>query len=71
LTFWTQESDLPWIELAGGMEIRFEAIDPATGAAVTGVTVSNIAVYGLDISGALGEVEDVIPAWTPNEVEEV
>jgi hypothetical protein len=31
------------------MYLRFEAIDPATGAAVTGVTVSDVAVYGVII----------------------
>lgn len=69
MTAWTLESDLPWIELAGGMIIEFEAISPTTGAAVANVSVSNVAVYGLDISGQLGAVEDVVPGWTPTEVE--
>jgi hypothetical protein len=69
VTVWTQEADLPWIELAGGMSIRFEAIDPATGSAVAGVSVSEVAIYGDALASPTGGV-DVIPAWTPLEVEQ-
>lgn len=37
---------LPQLVLAGGMIVKLEAIDPTTGAAVAGVTVSHIAIYG-------------------------
>lgn len=70
MTVWTQEADMPELDLPGGSYFQLEAIDPSTGAAVTGVTVTDVAIYGLDISQALGALEDVVPAWTPLEVEE-
>lgn len=39
-------STLAEATLSSGMSIVFEAIDPTTGAAVTGVKVSNIGIYG-------------------------
>jgi hypothetical protein len=42
---------LPQIVLEPGMSVRFEAIDPATGAAIAGVKVQAIALYGADASG--------------------
>lgn len=58
MTFWTQESDLPWIELPGGYKLVFEAISPTTGNTVSNVSVSEVALYGLDISeGAVPVVE--------------
>lgn len=68
MTVWTQEADLPWIELPGGFQLVFEAISPTTGAAITGCTVSNVALYGLNIAATLGKLEDVIPGWTSEEV---
>lgn len=38
-------STLAQLTLANGMSITFEAISPTTGAAITGVKVSNVAVY--------------------------
>lgn len=37
---------LPQIDLQPGMKVVLEAIDPTTGLAVAGVTVSKVAVYG-------------------------
>lgn len=37
---------MPATHLYAGMVLKLEAIDPTTGAAVAGVTVSNVAVYG-------------------------
>jgi len=42
------ESSFPQADLEPGMQVVFEAIDPTTGAAVTGVTVSAI---GMLVSG--------------------
>lgn len=42
---------LPQIVLEPGMQVRFEAIDPVTGAAIAGVKVQAIALYGADASG--------------------
>lgn len=44
---------LPRLTLSNGMTIAFEAIDPATGLAVSGVKVSQVAIYG--------ETEDAEP----------
>lgn len=43
---------LPIIDLLPGAVIRLEAIDPTTGAAVAGVSVSDITIYGDAIEGA-------------------
>ncbi len=61
---------MPPLQLPGGSTLRLEAISPTTGAAITGVAVSDVAVYGIDISSQLGTLlEDVIPGYTPGEVE--
>jgi hypothetical protein len=39
---------LPFFTLDAGCTITVEAIDPATGAAVTGVVVSQVAIYGVN-----------------------
>lgn len=60
-------STMPQIPLTGGFVVRFEAIDPVTGAAVTGVKVSNVALYGETSSGQvipLG-VEPAEPLFVP------
>lgn len=66
----TDESDLPWIEVPGEWSFVFEAIDPDTGAAVAGVSVSNIAIYGQALDGS-GLVERKVPLLTPEEVEQL
>jgi hypothetical protein len=38
---------LPVFPLTPGMTIKFEAINPTTGAAITGVTVSAVAIVGV------------------------
>jgi hypothetical protein len=63
----TLESDLPWIEIPGEFQLVFEAISPTTGAAITSVDVSNVAIYGENVGG--GKLLDrIIPALTPEEV---
>lgn len=61
-------STLPEATLSGGMYIAFEAIDPATGAAVAGVKVSSVAVLAeLLPGGSLARValDDSEPQWQP------
>lgn len=41
---------MPWVDLPGGYVLAFEAISPTTGSAITGVTVAEIAVYGVDLN---------------------
>jgi hypothetical protein len=71
-----QIAPLPRATLANGMTIAFEAIDPTTGAAVTGVKVTNVAIYadGVDSTdAAVSPVEvslpDTAPLWAPLPVE--
>jgi hypothetical protein len=64
----TTEAQLPPIELTGDWSLLFEAISPTTGAAVAGVTVANIAVYG-DLIDTEGLGKRIIPVLTPEEVE--
>lgn len=59
---------LPRATLVSGMTIAFEAIDPTTGAAVSGVKVSNVAVYAdaADASTDTSETINVeLPGGTP------
>jgi hypothetical protein len=63
-------STLAQVLLTGGYEVRLEAIDPTTGAAVTGVKVSNFTLYGETTSGALGDggsapVDQTAPEFVP------
>jgi hypothetical protein len=58
--------------LINGMQIKFEAIDPSTGAAVAGVVVSNVAIYAdADDGTELGSSTTVVdltaeePLWAP------
>lgn len=60
---------MPAIRLASGMKLKLEAIDPTTGAAVTGVTATDWAIYGENVSAETRPLVDLIPALTPNEVE--
>jgi hypothetical protein len=55
----TTEADMPWFELPGGFKFTFEAISPTTGAAITGVTVSDIAIYGNQLSLGILELDEV------------
>lgn len=63
---------LPRATLVHGMTIAFEAIDPTTGAPVTGVVVSDAAIYAnanddgpVEVSDVTVTVPDVTPLWTP------
>lgn len=47
---------LPSIILAPGMKVRFEAVDPTTGAAVAGVTVKSMSVVGPKTDVTLDEL---------------
>lgn len=58
------------------MTIAFEAIDPATGLAVSGVKVSQVAIYGeTDDTGSVTvepisvSLPDSTPLWSPLPVE--
>ena len=64
----TEQTGFPPIPLNGGMIVRLRALSPTTDVAVTGVTSTNWAIYGLDQSVAVEP--DVIPALTPEEVAE-
>lgn len=53
-------ASLPEVTLDNGCTVTFEALDPTTGATITGVVVSNGALYGVNVTddsaGALPEV---------------
>lgn len=57
-------SSLGVYTLEAGMTVTVEAIDPETGAAVTGVTVSSVAIYASNSFPTLIGVEDVDHAYT-------
>ena len=64
MTVVTLQAPLPEMVLPGGTTIRFETINPTTGAAVTGVVLTKAHVYGYDLSGSTEVIQDVIPAYT-------
>lgn len=47
---------LPAVTLAPGMELRFETLDPASGAAVLGVVVAQVSVVGVATAASLEEL---------------
>lgn len=53
--------------LIGGMSIVLEAIDPTTGAAVSGVVLTNVAIYCETASGDLVSLplDDTEPLFIP------
>lgn len=69
MTVYTLLAPMPEANLVSGMKLRLEAIDPTTGATVTGVTSSNWAIYGIDLSVVLGDVLEIVPALTKDEVQ--
>lgn len=58
----TLKSGIPFLALDGGMSVVFEAIDPATGAAVTGVKVSAVAIYADNLYTPPGEPAPALKA---------
>lgn len=55
--------------LNAGATVTFEAIDPNTGAQVTGVTVSQVALHGInyapDFDTPAGQFEPILPLFAP------
>ena len=45
----TDQAAFPGIALQAGMMLKLEAIDPATGAAITGVTCTSWMIYGEEL----------------------
>ncbi len=52
------QAPIPSIVLPPGAKIRFEAIDPTTGAAVAGVKVSAISIAG---PAAAAQLQELVP----------
>lgn len=56
----------PAIPLQNGMVLQFEAIDPTTSAAVSGVAVSEIAIWASNPGGdTAATLTPVAPLWVP------
>lgn len=64
MTVYTLQAPMPAITIPGGTVLTLEAIDPTTGNSVAGVALTNVAVYGYDLSSDTTQIEDVIPAYT-------
>ena len=63
------EADLPWMDVPEQYTFLFEAIDPSTGSAVSGVSVSSVAIKGENL-GDIGALTRIIPTLTPDELED-
>jgi hypothetical protein len=60
------QAGMPAVEMAGGSSFVFEAISPSDGTSVTGVTVSDVAIYGRDVTDDAGTLEQPGPfQWVP------
>jgi hypothetical protein len=57
-------STMPALPLTAYCTVEWVAIDPTSGADVTGVTITNPTLYGVDLSGTVGETE-IPPAPDP------
>jgi len=55
----------PGLIVADNFVIRITALDPTTGAVVSGVKVSQTAILGVDVSGT-ASADNVKPPATPN-----
>jgi len=55
---------MPALPLTANCTVEWVAIDPTTGADVSGVTITNPTLYGVDLSGNVGETA-VTPAPEP------
>lgn len=56
----TEQVGFPAIPLNAGMKVRLRAISPTTGAAITGVTAREWAIYGRDESEPLPEPDPTV-----------
>lgn len=68
MAVYTLQAPMPELDVASGMQLRLEAIDPATGAAVADVVATAWAIYGYDLSGTPGGLGDLVPRYLPEEV---
>lgn len=64
MTARTLEASVADLALPGGSILKLEAISPTSGAAITGVTVSEVVIYGVGIS-ADNLPDPGLPAWVP------
>lgn len=61
-------STMAQVPLDVGCRIVFEAIDPDTGAPVTGVVIQNANIYGYNLTPGAGSGQapaDEVPLWLP------
>jgi len=49
---------MPVLPLTADCTVEWVAIDPTSGADVSGVTVTNPTLYGIDLSGNVGETKN-------------
>lgn len=61
---YTLHEGFPNLRLQEGMRVRLNAIDPSTGAEVTGVVSSRWSIYGDDQADTAAGLEDVVPLLT-------
>lgn len=56
---------MPALPIGANYTVEWVAIDPTSGADVSGVTITNPALYGVDLSGNVGETHaaPVEPLW--------
>ena len=63
-------ASMPVLPLTGDCVVRFEAINPSTGVAVSGVTISQATIYAVDVDGDSADAVDsgpfmLVPGPTP------
>lgn len=68
MTHYTKAAGFPNVPIQAGMKIRIRALSPTTDAEVTGVTCSQFAIFGRDLSDAGGGLDELVPPaeWVPD-----
>ena len=69
MAHYTEQTGFPAQPLNGGMRIRLRALSPTTDAEVTGVTCTQWAIYGRDLSDEPPLAQE-LPTWVPEAQDE-
>lgn len=67
MTHYTKAAGFPNVPIQAGMKIRLRALSPTTDAEVTGVTCSQFAIFGRDLSDVIDDLDALNPPpeWVP------
>lgn len=70
MTAYTLQAPIPAIPVVEGMILKLEAVSPTTALPVAGVTATEWAIYGVNVS-AEPDTPGELPSWVPDGDQEV